>query len=57
MVISWERELIDLGLAYKHNNRSVEIPIDQLKQIINTDETCLVLVGSKCNRGGRPMVI
>eukprot|EP00804_Cyclotella_cryptica_P000480 CCRYP_020022-RA/>CCRYP_020022-RA protein AED:0.37 eAED:0.37 QI:0/0/0/1/0/0/2/0/185 len=30
--------------------------IEQLKKIINIDETCLVLDGSKCNRGGRPEI-
>ncbi|KAL7474304.1 hypothetical protein ACHAW6_000283, partial [Cyclotella cf. meneghiniana] len=30
--------------------------MEQLQNIINIDETCLVLDGSKCNRGGRPEI-
>jgi hypothetical protein len=29
---------------------------EQLKRILNIDETCLVMDGSKCNRDGRPEV-
>ena len=53
---SWERELLDLGFAYRRDDQSVDICIDQLERILNIDETCLVLDGSKCNRGGRPTV-
>ncbi len=56
MVDNWERDLLELGFAKVYSNGKTVIPIEQLKKIINIDETCLVLDGSKCNRGGRPEI-
>jgi hypothetical protein len=46
--------LVKLGFA-SANGHAV-IPNEQLKWILNIDETCLVMDGSKCNRGGWPEV-
>ena len=54
---SWQEELIELGFAHYDEKNKVIIPPDKLERILNVDETCLVLDGSKCNRGGRPEVI
>ena len=53
---SWQEELIELGFANLDDENKVIIPPDKLERILNVDETCLVLDGSKCNRGGRPEV-
>ncbi len=50
---NWERDLLELGFAKTDSNGKTVIPMEQLKKIINIDETCLVLDGSKCNRGVR----
>ena len=54
---SWQEELIELGFANLDDENKVVIPPDKLEHNLNLDETCLVLDGSKCNRGGRPEVI
>ncbi len=54
---SWQEDLIELGFAHYDEENKVVIPSDKLARILNVDETCLVLDGSKCNRGGRPEVI
>ncbi len=54
---SWQEELIELGFANLDDENKVVIPPDKLEHILNVDKTCLVLDGSKCNRGGRPEVI
>ena len=53
---SWQEELIELGFAH-YDEKNKVIPPDKLERILNVDETCLVLDGSKCNRRGRPEVI
>eukprot|EP00804_Cyclotella_cryptica_P002589 CCRYP_010430-RA/>CCRYP_010430-RA protein AED:0.08 eAED:0.03 QI:0/0/0/1/0/0/2/0/413 len=53
---SWQEELIELGFA-KYDENKVFIPPDKLEHILNVDKTCLVLDGSKGNRGGRVEVI
>lgn len=48
---------MDLGFANVHpSTGKVVIPVEQLKRIINIDETCLSLDGSDNVRGGRPEV-
>eukprot|EP00804_Cyclotella_cryptica_P024959 CCRYP_015507-RC/>CCRYP_015507-RC protein AED:0.06 eAED:0.04 QI:0/0/0/1/0/0/2/0/553 len=53
---NWERDLLELGFADVDVNGKTVIPREQLAKIVNIDETCLVLDGSKCNRGGRPEI-
>ena len=54
---SWQENLIELGFAHYDEENKVVIPSDKLELILNFDETCLVLDGSKCNRDWRPQVI
>ena len=54
---SLQEELIELGFVKYDDENKVFVPPDKLERILNVDETCLVLDGSKCNRGGRPEVI
>ena len=54
---NWERELEELGFTDRDDDGVHYIPEEQLGNIINLDETCLSLDGSKGNRGGRPEVI
>ena len=50
---NWARDLLELGFAKKVDGIIV-ITQDQLKNIINFDETCIYLDGSKNVCGGRP---
>ncbi len=57
---TWKENFLDLGFAKQvavGTSLDVIIPEDQLKNIINLDETCLSLDGSKSFRGGPPEVI
>lgn len=54
---SWQEELIKLGFVHYDEKSKVVIPPDKLEHILSVGKTCLVLDGSKCNRGGRPEVI
>ncbi|KAL7546421.1 hypothetical protein ACHAWF_015054 [Thalassiosira exigua] len=60
---NWERDLLELGFAKvaighpDHEDGEVYIPSDQMKNIINFDETCLSLDGSQGARGGQPEVV
>ncbi|KAL7487822.1 hypothetical protein ACHAW6_013421, partial [Cyclotella cf. meneghiniana] len=45
-----ERDLLELGEV--DSDEKTVLPAEELKKIINIDETCLVLDRSKCNRGG-----
>ena len=45
------------GFAFTNNNDNTVIPDEQLEWILNIDETCLVMDGSKCNCGGHPEVM
>ena len=49
---NWEKDLVKLGFAFTNDNDNTVIPDEQLERILNIDETCLVMDGSKCNRGG-----
>ena len=40
-----------LGFAIMNDNDNTIIHDEQLEQILNIDETCLVIDGSKCNHG------
>jgi len=51
---SWAEDIVDLGFGYIDADGNIEIPIDQLARILNLDESCLSLDGSKERRGGRP---
>ena len=53
---NWERDFLELGVAEVDSNGETVIPREQLTKIVNIDETCLVLGGNKCNRGGRPEI-
>ena len=50
---NWVRDLLELEFAEVDSDGTTVIPTEQLKKIFNIHETCLVLDGSKCNRGGR----
>ena len=54
---NWEKDLVKLGFAFTNDNDNTVIPDEQLKWILNIDETCLVMDGSKCNHGGCPEVM
>ncbi len=51
---NWERDLVDLGFAYKDDDGKVIIPPEQLARIMNIDETALIMDASTSQRGGRP---
>ena len=51
---SWEKTLLELGFLEPDDSGKLHIPIGQLRNILNFDETCLSLDGSSINRGGRP---
>jgi len=54
---NWEQDLVDLWFACVDPTTGiVVIPIEQLKHIVNIDETCLSLDGSDNVRGGWPEV-
>ncbi len=48
---NWENDLVKLGFASRNDNDNIVIPDEQLKRILDIDETCLVMDGSKCNLG------
>jgi hypothetical protein len=54
---NWEKDLVKLGFAFTNDNDNTIIPDEQLERILNIDETCLVMDGSKCNHGGCPEVM
>ena len=49
---NWESDLVELGFATGGGNGKVTISAEQLYFIINFDETCLSVDGSKGRRGG-----
>lgn len=53
----YEHDLVELGFGYRDASGAIVIPEEQLKNILNFDETRLSLDGSQGNRGGRPEVI
>ena len=54
---NWETDLVHLGFAICGIKGKIFISKEQLKLILNIDETCLDLDGSKIQRVGRPAVI
>ena len=54
---SWEYKLVDLGFAFHDEHGQCIIPDDQLRNILNFDESCLSLDGSEGRRGGRPEIV
>ena len=54
---NWEFNLVDLGFATRGADEKVTIPNEQLYYIININETCISLDGSKGQRGGRPQIM
>ena len=54
MFDSWEKTLLELGFIEIDSSGKCFIPDHQLRNILNFDETCLLLDGSSINRGGRP---
>ena len=54
---NWGHDLVQLGFATQLNDDGdIHIPDNQLWRIINFDETCLLLDGSR-SRGGWPEVV
>ena len=51
------KDCLELGFAEKDASGATIFPEEQLHNILNIDETCLSLDGSKGARGGRPEVI
>jgi len=51
---TWERELLKLGLMQLDARGLPHIPREKLRQILNFDETSLLLDGSSINWGGWP---
>ena len=52
---NWENDLVELGLAVRDPmSGKVTIIEDQLRNILNFDETCLSLDGSTFSWGGCP---
>jgi len=49
---NWEFDLVDLGFAVRAADGKVTILDEQLRFIINFDETCLSLDGTEGRRGG-----
>ena len=54
---NWETDLVNLGFDNCNIEVKIAISKEQLKRILNIDETCLALDGRKIQRGGRPSVI
>ena len=54
---NWENDLVELGFAFRDEKGDVIIPKEQMRRILNVDESCLSLDGSKGARGGRPEVV
>jgi hypothetical protein len=55
---NWEAELVVQGFAHHGQlTNKISLPPDQLKNILNFDETCLSLNGSTIKRGSHPEVI
>ena len=52
-----EQDLLELGFVEVDPKGKMVIPVEQLAKIVNIDETCPVVDGSKCNRGGRSKII
>ena len=44
----------ELGFAYRDDAGDLIIPGEQLQRILNVNESCLSMDGSKVRRGGRP---
>ncbi len=53
---NWEFDLVNLGFVTRDANGKVTIPKEQLRNIINFDETCLSLDGTEGRRGGCPKI-
>ena len=52
----WRQRLEELGFGYTDDDGKFVIPEDQLRRILNLDETNLSVDGSNQRRGGRPAV-
>jgi len=50
---SWGEDIVELGFGYHDADGKVVISDDQLARILNLDESCLSLDGTKERRGGR----
>ena len=53
---NWEFDLVELGFATRDATGQIAISAEQLYFIINFNETCLLVDGSKGRRGGRPNI-
>ena len=49
---NWEHDLVELGFADRKDNGKVIIPPDQIKRILNFDESSLSLDSGTGTRGG-----
>ena len=55
--LNWEKDLEELGFAVENEDDKLIIPEEQLGKILNVDESCLSMDGSKGERGGRPSAV
>ena len=55
--LNWEHDLEELGFAYRDYFGDLIIPEEQLQKILNVDESCLSMGGSKGRREGRPSAV
>jgi hypothetical protein len=54
---NWEHDLEELGFGKRNEEGDLIIPEEQLSRILNIDESCLSMDGSKGRRGGRPTAV
>jgi hypothetical protein len=54
---NWERDLVNLGFAYRDESGNAIIPPEQLARILNIDETSISLDASTTQKGGRPEAV
>ena len=53
---TWDKDLVELGFAYRDDEEKIVITDEKLGKIINFDESCISLDGSEGRRGGIPPV-
>jgi len=55
--LNWEKDLEELGFVVENEDGEPIIPEEQMGRILNVDESCLSMDGSKGEQGGRPSAI
>ena len=53
---TWDKDLVEIGFSYRDYEEKIVISDDQLRIIINIDESWFYLYGREGRRGGRPSV-